>query len=208
MDRADFTNEDNWAEYIAHQVVYPDYAICIELNFHIFEVVDYLWTHPSLTGPWGDKLSFMGPTEYPNSLSMYGLITIDGFESIGCESSILPDVNQILYLEIPARMMQHIVKIQMPFNPEHNPWIPIFEQAFAQIGDFVYARYPFDEATIGGWGGYVNRYRPDNTEFSEKEIVERGGFLLSPARWTRLQPEVASVELASGLRWIPRVIYV
>ncbi len=87
MDRADFTNEVNWAEYVEHQVVYPEYAICIELtHFPTFEVVDYLWTHPSLMGPWADKLSFMGPPEYFGPLSMYGLITIDGFESIGCES--------------------------------------------------------------------------------------------------------------------------
>lgn len=204
MDLATFCDESNWTDYVEQERCYSSYYLAIPntRRFEMPDAVRKLWTHPALTGPWHDRAAFLTPTINSFDIQLFGLITIDGYEPIGCLSIVIPDIDDWLYLEIPYRMLQHIENVQFSFIPKDNPWIRVVDALLVDIANDIFSEHAFDLALIGDWPSGLT-YENGKLTIEQMDISD-GGLLLSPLLWEQFQPKVEEVILSSGLHWLIR----
>jgi len=205
MEREVFLDEQNWGEYHCW------YAIEF-LDPHGLDTPDIaraLWRYPALYGPWRERSSYPGPTTEEFDLSLYGLITIDGYEPTGCYTLDMMEMYPTISLEIPLRMLQRVVPVNVQFDNHGlldvrlNPWMPVFDTFFINIAEYIFRQFPFYLAIICAAPEGLGYSNDGERTFAEMN-VEEGGLLLSQQLWELLHPTVDAVLMPSGLRWIPR----
>jgi len=205
MDRTFFVDEANWESITEQGFVLTSFKLAIPFtrDGEIPDVVRELWRHPALTGPWKELSSFGGPCD-DYGVDLYGLITICGFEAIGCNSYLIPDIDDWLYLSVPYRMLKQVSTVKWPLIADTNPWLPALEQLLIEIGERIHKVCPYDIAYVGeSTRGFTY---VDGVLAYPKEVVEQGGFLVSSELWDQLELDSPNVELTSGMHWIPPVI--
>lgn len=177
-----------------------------------------LWNHPLLegpvAGPYHDSLSPLTPVPFPPTLenmnALYGFLRIPQRRTVGCLTWIIsesdgpiPEVAQrhivSVILAIPTGMLDLAYPVAYPIVGATNPWIDEFEHILLRIAETVYQAAPFDLAVVGEEAAALSVEEQALTP----DIVDRGGYLLSPHLARRIHPHREPEVLPTGLRWFP-----
>lgn len=96
-------------------------------------------------------------------------------------------------------MLNLAYPVEYPIVGATNPWIGEFERVLLDLAGAVYQAVPFDLAVIGEEAMAFSVEEQALTA----EIVDHGGYLLSPDLASRVKPRRSPEVLPTGLRWFP-----
>jgi hypothetical protein len=181
-------------------------------NSRLRGAVAACWSHPRLLGPLFDPRTHepfrpiedvMGQDGGWN-WSAAGQLRLDE-AIVGCATYAIRDPRvDWLDLSIPVGMLELAYDVTYPLTRESNAWLASVDLVLAAIGDHVASHVPYElaligEEVLGAWSS-----DPDDRGAIMREQIEKyGGALIGRRLWNRLDPSVPSVQLSSGLRYVP-----
>ena len=220
MHRATYTNDANWTGV--------RYDLCVlflsggssERPLHILKT---LWKHPSLSGPWLKREDYPESTrtvklgsaaaeqQRPLPHTLYGILTLPGNRTVGCDSSWLSGNGaDVLVFGIPTGLLGTVFRFDYSWHIKTNPWVKLLDHTLVELADAVYKEIPFDGAVACEEAGSL--FSSKNSLTSNRvgafltprveEQAEGGALLLSPKLYTQLNLTASYKTLPSGLRWL------
>jgi len=208
-NRAWFEGRENWSG------LYVELAVDLGRadDSRMCEAFAAAWSSPRMYGPLqpihttGSRNLPRPPLDPDASPHTYGIFRApSASREIGCEVLAVRDgQSDWLDVALPTGMLGLAYSVREPLDQTANSWLPGIFRALADVANTIYERVPFEMALIGEEvsGLWYADSDVEGRPVITREVVEvKGGVVLSPRLWERLQLSVEAELLPSGLRWV------
>lgn len=209
MNHSSFVAHENWwgSFYELSMEYYP-----AGNDARLLAAMRALWStpllHGPLAGPSGEPDQAQQPVPAPVSIGaelgdlnrLYGVLALPGQRPLGCLSLTVREEQGSDWLDfcLPMGMLELAFPVVYPLLAPTNPWLAEIDRVFLTLAEAVHAAQPFDLALVGeevSGDAYASQITAAD--------VAKGGYLIPAGLMQRLQPDVPSVMLPSGLHWFP-----